>query len=120
MLVILFYVSGVILLIWGLTHILKTGPVVNTFGQLSAENKRVLTMEWVNEGILLILISLIAILGGLTGLEAPLVYWISAAILFTMAIVSLFTGAKNPQIPFKLCPPIFTLSAILIIAGTLL
>ena len=46
--------------------------------------------------------------------------WASAAALVVMALVSLFTGFKVNFLPFKLCPAIFGLSAVLFILGAAL
>jgi len=48
---------------------------------------------------------------------AGLVYFLSAGMLVVLAVVSLFTGFKVSFLPFKLCPAIFGLSAVLFIVG---
>ena len=45
------------------------------------------------------------------------IYLASSAVLIVLAVVSLFTGFKVRFLPFKLCPILFTLSAILILLG---
>jgi hypothetical protein len=45
------------------------------------------------------------------------VFLLSAIGLIVLAVVSLFTGFKVNFLPFKLCPFIFTASALLILAG---
>jgi uncharacterized membrane protein len=117
---ILLIVGSVILLFWGSAHIIKTKPVVNTFGQLSIDNKRILTMEWITEGMLLIFIALLVILGAVVGLKQSIVFYLSASTLLVMAVLSLATGARTSQLPFRLCPVIFTVSALFIVAGVLL
>ena len=51
---------------------------------------------------------------------SQIVFFISAIYLFAMAVVSLFTGFKVNFLPFKLCPFIFSLSAIFLILGAVL
>jgi hypothetical protein len=48
------------------------------------------------------------------------VYLISMIMLVAMALLSLFTGFKVRFLPFKLCPFIFTTSAVLIMIGGLI
>ena len=49
-----------------------------------------------------------------------MVYLVCSIGLLVLAVVSLFTGFKVKFLPYKLCPVIFTVSALLIIAGGLL
>ena len=53
---VLLYVGSFLLLIWGVAHITFTRSVVDGFGDISLDNRRVLTMEWVVEGMALIFI----------------------------------------------------------------
>jgi hypothetical protein len=45
MIAVLVFAGAAILLLWGFMHISKTAPVVRTFGELSIDNKRIVTME---------------------------------------------------------------------------
>ena len=116
---ILLYISGPVLLFWGLAHIIKTNPAVNSFGQLSVDNKRIVIMEWVSEGLLIVFIGVFAIVGSLIGLQS-VIFWLPAAALLIMAVLSLATGARTSLIQFRLCPVIFSVCALLIVAGVLL
>ena len=120
MITFLLFAGAAILLFWGLMHISKTAPVVKTFGELSIDKKRILSMEWISEGILLVFLGLLVTAATLVEPHIPVAYWLSAVTLLVMAAVSLATGARTPQLPFKLCPPIFTIAAALILAGSLL
>jgi hypothetical protein len=120
MITVLLFAGAAILLFWGLMHISKTAPVVKTFGELSIDNKRILTMEWISEGMLLVFLGLLVTIVTLFEPHISLAYWLSASTLFVMAAVSLATGARTPQLPFKLCSPIFTTTAVLILLGSLL
>ena len=77
-------------------------------------------MEWINEGLTLIFIGLLTI--AITRIDAASklarsIYIFIIGMLFVMAIVSLFTGARVNYLPFQLCPIIFSTSAVLIIIG---
>jgi hypothetical protein len=79
-------------------------------------------MEWINEGVTLIFIGGLVAAVTLTGSRdavATVVYLMCAAALVALAIVSVFTGFKVAFFPFKLCPFLFTGSAILIVVGGL-
>jgi hypothetical protein len=117
---ILFFVGGSITLIWGIAHLFPTKSVVKGFGDISTDNKHIITMEWIVEGVALIFVGSIVIgitIIDLTNNLAVFIYLSSALVLFILAIISLFTGYKINFLPFKLCPFLFSLSAILILLG---
>jgi hypothetical protein len=118
----LFLIIGAVLtLLWGVAHIFPTRGVVRDFGDISTDNKRVITMEWLVEALALIFTGVLVLVVTLTGdpqsLTARMVYRISAVFLLAMATLSLFTGARIQFLPYRLCPVIFTLSAALILLG---
>lgn len=119
----LLYAAAVMVAVWGTMHLVKTGPVVAGFEPLTADNRHVLTMEWVLEGVTLCFIAALVFavtaFVGPRGSAATLVYVLAAAMLLTMALVSLFTGGRASPLPYKLCAPIFTAAAVLILIGSL-
>jgi uncharacterized membrane protein YiaA len=120
---ILFFTAGLLTVIWGVAHLFPTKSVVNGFGDISTDNRYIITMEWIIEGIALIFIGVLISGVTLIGTEGPVatfVYILSISGLILMAIVSLLTGFKIPFLPFKLCPFIFTLSALIILTGMLI
>jgi hypothetical protein len=120
---ILLYLGAFFTLAWGVTHLFPTRSVVNGFGDISQDNKQIITMEWIVEGVCLIFIGLLVAAVTTvdrTGTVSRAVYWIAFAELNVLSIVSLFTGFKVNFLPFKLCPVIFTTSSILILLGSLL
>ncbi len=116
--------GAVFIMIWGTAHMFPTKSIVKGFGDISEDNKRILTMEWINEGLTLIFLGLLIVVTtffGQSGLHlTKLINIITSIMLFGMAILSLFTGYKIKFIPFKLCPYIFACSAILILLGAYL
>ncbi|MEJ2505759.1 MAG: hypothetical protein P8Y81_05795 [Ignavibacteriaceae bacterium] len=118
---VLLYIGAILSFLWGVAHLFPTANVVKGFGEISKDNKNIIAMEWINEGVMLIFIGFIVT--GVTYIGADnnissFVYLSSAAVLIVLAVVSLFTGFKVNFLPFKLCPPIFTFSAVLIILGS--
>jgi hypothetical protein len=120
---IMMYAASFILLGWGLAHIFPTGSVVRGFGELSTENKRIITMEWIIEGVSLVFIgSLVTLTTYIdrTSLLAKTVYMSCIVVLNVLSIISVFTGFRNSFIAFRLCPFIFTGSSVLIAVGGIL
>lgn len=117
---ILFYISGILTLIWGIAHLFPTAGIVKEFGDISFDNKQIITMEWIAEGLTLIFLGILTMVVAKFATESKLVKYVFTLItgmLISMAILSLFTGFRVGFITFKLCPIIFSLSAILIIVG---
>ncbi len=114
------YIGSSLLIVWGAAHLFPTGSIVRNFGEISADNKRTITMEWITEGAALIFTGILVALATYldrSGAAAQVVYWVSFGFLNILSLVSLFTGFKNSFIAFKLCPFIFSGSSVLIIAG---
>ncbi len=121
---ILIYIGSVIIILWGIAHVIPTKNVVKGFGDISEDNKKIITLEWIAEGIALCFIGILAIFitifGDVTSLTNQLVYWISSATMFGLGILTLLTGARTPIIPFKICPAILTVVITLFMLGSLL
>ncbi len=117
---ILLYLGSVLPLGWGIAHLFPTKSVVKSFGDISADNRRIITMEWIIEGVSLIFIGVVVC--SLTFIDhtsviSKTIYWISFIMLNTLSGISLFTGFRVKFLPFKLCPVVFTTSSILILLG---
>lgn len=120
---ILIYVGSMLPLLWGISHLFPTSSVVKGFGDISEDNKNIITMEWIIEGLALIFVGVLVAVVTIVdpgNTISKVVYIISSCFLVVLAVVSLFTGFRINFIPFKLCPVIFTSSAVLISAGWLL
>lgn len=117
---ILLYLGSVIPLGWGIAHLFPTNSVVEGFGDISPDNRRIITMEWIIEGVSLIFIGVVV--SSVTFIDhasviSKTIYWISFIMLNTLSIISLLTGFRVDFLPFKLCPVVFTTSSILILLG---
>ena len=120
---VLLYSGSAFILFWGVAHLFPTRSVVSGFGEISIDNKRIITMEWIVEGIALIFVgSINAIVTAIdyTSSISLVIYLSSVVVLIVLAIVSFLTGFKISFLPFKLCPAIFITSSFLIILGGLL
>ena len=121
---VLLYTGSIIITVWGIAHVVPTKSVVSGFGSISVDNKRIITMEWIAEGLTLcfvgLLVLFITIWGGSQNLVSTLVYRISAVMLIVMAGLTAFTGARTSIIPIKICPAVKTVVAVLFLLGSVL
>jgi hypothetical protein len=117
---ILIYLGALLPFIWGVAHLFPTKSVVRGFGDISQDNKNIIAMEWLVEGVALIFVGVLIVIVTIIdpmNIISIATYITSSCFLIIMAIVSLVTGFKINFIPFRLCPIIFTSSAILITLG---
>jgi hypothetical protein len=121
---ILLYVGSGAIFLWGVGHIIPTRSVVNDFGEISKDNKLIITMEWIAEGLTLcfigILVALVTIFGGLENEVSHIVIRASAVMLVVLAFVSSATGARTSILPMKLCPRIKAGVALFFLLGIVL
>jgi len=116
----LLYIASAMTGLWGVAHLVATQGVVAGFGELTADNRRIITMEWIVEGVALV--STAAFVAAATAIDSQAtvssaVYAVAMTTLLALALVSLFTGFRVAFLPFRLCPFVFTLSAVLIGVG---
>ena len=120
---ILAYTGAGFVAFWGIAHLFPTKNVVADFGDISEDNRNIITMEWIVEGVALIFIGALVAMVTVVDAASPVtnaVYWLTVIGLNALSVVSLFSGFKVNFIPFKLCPVIFTGASILILLGILL
>jgi len=114
------YVAAALTGLWGVAHLFATKGVAAGFGEISTDNRRVITMEWIVEGVTLIsLAAFVAVTATIEphGRLSSAVFAVAIATLVTLAVVSIFTGFRIAFLPYRLCPFIFGLSALLIAVG---
>ncbi len=121
---ILLYAGSALITVWGIAHIVPTKSVVNGFGAISQENKRIITMEWIAEGLTLCFIGLLVLFVTISkenqNQVSNIVYWASAAMLLVMAALTSLTGARTSIVPIKICPAVKIVVAILFVLGSIL
>jgi hypothetical protein len=120
---VLLYLGALLPILWGVSHVIPTQGVVRGFGEISLDNRRIITMEWINEGATLIFIGVLV--AAVTAVDtesdaADAAYLASFGALNVLSVISLFTGFRISFLPFRLCPIIFTGSSLLILAGMIL
>lgn len=117
------YIGSLLTVSWGVAHLFPTKSVVAGFGDISLDNRHIITMEWIVEGVSLIFIGVLVSVVTFIDAESTVatgVYVVSALGLIVLAIVSLLTGFKINFAPFKLCPFIFSASALCFLLGAFL
>jgi hypothetical protein len=117
----LLYLGAALPVLWGVSHLIPTANVIRGFGAISIDNRRIVAMEWINEGATLIFIGLLV--GAVTAVDsasdaATTAYLASFVALNALSVISLFTGFRINFLPFRLCPLIFTGSSLFILAGS--
>jgi hypothetical protein len=121
--VIFLYLGAALTALWGISHLFPTASVVKGFGEISADNRNIITMEWINEGVTLIfigvLVATVTLIDPFSAVSRA-VFLVAIIGLLVLAVISLLTGFKVHFFTFKLCPVIFTASAVLIAIGGLI
>jgi hypothetical protein len=121
---VLIYIGAWIIIIWGIAHLIPTQAIVKGFGAISDDNKKILTMELLAEGLTLIFLGVLPLVLTLyvdsVGTPARIVYLSEGVLLLVMALVTLLTGARTPVIWYKICPAVKMVVAILFILGSVL
>jgi len=121
---IMFYGGSAVIVLWGIGHLIPTRSAVSGFGPISVENARIITMEWLIEGITLcflgILVALMVALIGSAVEATHLVARSCALMLLLLAVVSSFTGARTSILPMKLCPFVKSAVAVTFLSATIL
>jgi hypothetical protein len=118
---VLIYVAAALPIMWGLAHVIfGTRGVVAGFGELSVDNRRIITMEWIVEGMALVALGAFVAVATAIDSQASVatgVYIVAIAFLVAMTVLSLRTGFRIKFVFFRLCPVIFMLTVVLIALG---
>ena len=116
------YLAGGALILWGLAHLAPTKAVADGFGPIGVENRRILVMEWVAEGVTHVSVGtlavLIAVAGYASGATGDLVYRVLAGMLVALAALTALTGSRTRVLWFKACPFVLTGAATLLVLRT--
>lgn len=116
------YAASFIVGIWGVAHLIPTRVVVAGFGEISTENRRVLTMEWGAEGLTMlfvaVLVAAVTLRAGAGDPVVVLVYRTAAGLLAAIAALTAVTGARTPVRWFKACPLVLAAVVALLLVGS--
>lgn len=112
------------MLAWGVSQILPTKSVVAGFENLTNDNRYIITMEWVADGLSFIFVA--ALIGavtwssGATEVAQALLYRVSAGFLIAVGVWTAMTGARTGVIWFKMCPVVMAITSGLLVVASLL
>jgi hypothetical protein len=117
-------IGSMVITLWGIAHLVPTKSVVSGFGTISGDNRKIISMEWIAEGLTLCFIGLLVLLvtlyAGPQNLVSVLVYRVTAWMLVAMAGLTFVTGAKTSITVIKVCPLVKSIVAILFFLGSAL
>jgi len=116
----LIYAASAMVAVWGVAHLFATRGVVAGFGELKADNRLIIAMEWVVEGVAFIATAAFVAVATAIQPDAAVtsaIYAVAVATLVALAIVSLFTGFRIAFLPFRLCPFVLGAAAAMIAGG---
>lgn len=121
---VLLYAGSAVIFLWGVAHIAPTVSVVKGFGEITEDNKRIITMEWIAEGLTLCFIGMpvlpITVFEGVQNAASVLVFRASVVMLLIMAVLTVSTGARMSVLPIKICPFVKVAVAVLFILASVL
>jgi len=115
--------AAVLVALWGVAHVAPTGRVLAGFEPLSADNRRILTQEWLAEaftmwGLAAVVLTVTAVAGAGTS-AARSVYAVAAALLVALAALTALTGARTVVPWFKVCTGVYVVCAALLVTACL-
>jgi hypothetical protein len=121
---ILLLVGSLVIVFWGASHIAPTRSVVKGFGNISLDNRRIITMEWVAEGVALrfigVLVAALTLRDGSDASGSQTAILVAASLLLVMAALTAMTGARTSNPAMKVCPIVKSAVAATYVAGVLL
>ena len=121
---VLLFLGASLITLWGIAHLFPTKRIVAGFGSLTADNRRVLTMEWLAEGFFLITLGLLPLLTlWLHGAQDPALMTLVralAAVLALLAVASFSTLWRTSVLPNRICPWVKSAVALLYFVSTIL
>lgn len=121
--VVLLYLGSVIIVIWGIAHLVPTRSIVNGFGKISRDSRLIITMDWIAEGLTLcfigLLIFFVTLFAGHANIGSRIVFRLCFGMLVVLSVLSFFTGARTSVVPMKICPFVKLLVAAFLVPSLL-
>ena len=119
---VLAYIAAALIAMWGIAHAVPTKRVVAGFEPITADNRRVLTQEWLAES--LTMWGMAALVVAVTATAADIrvtaiIYRVVAGLLVALAVLTALTGARTPIVWFKVCPALLAMSAALLLVASI-
>jgi hypothetical protein len=119
---VLAYISAALIAVWGIAHAVPTKRVVAGFEPITADNRRILTQEWLAESLTMWGMAALVVAVTATAAASPvtaMVYRVVAGLLVALAVLTALTGARTPIVWFKVCPALLATSAALLLVASI-
>jgi hypothetical protein len=116
------YVAAALVGVWGIAHAVPTKQVVAGFAPITADNRRVLTQEWLAESVTMWAMAALVVVVTAAAPDAQVaaaVYRVVAGLLVALVVLTALTGARTPVVWFKICPLLLATSAILLVVASI-
>ena len=120
---VLAYLAAALVGVWGIAHAVPTKRVVAGFAPITADNRRVLTQEWLAESLTMWGMATLVVAVTATAADSQvtlIVYRVVAGLLVALAVLTAVTGARTPIVWFKICPALLATSAALLLVASIL
>jgi hypothetical protein len=118
---VLAYVAAAVVAVWGVAHLIPTRQVVAGFGAISSDNNRIITQEWLAEGIMMCgiaaFVSAVTVATRASDVRAS-VYGVAAGLLVAIGILTALTGARTRIVWFRVCPLVMAVGAALLLIAS--
>ncbi len=119
---VLAYISAALIAVWGIAHAIPTKRVVAGFAPITADNRRILTQEWLAESLTMwgMATLVVAVTTTVSDIQVTaVVYRVVAGLLVALAVLTALTGARTPIVWFKVCPALLATSAALLLVASI-
>jgi hypothetical protein len=115
------YAAAAVIALWGVAHVIPTRQVLTGFSQVSADSRRIITQEWLAEGLTMwgiagFVIAATAVTGASDG--RVWAYRVAAGLLLAIGVLTALTGARTPVVWFKVCPVVMAAGAALLLTAS--
>jgi hypothetical protein len=115
------YIAAAVVAVWGAAHVIPTRQVVAGFGAVSPDSRRIITQEWLAEGITMwgvaaFVIAATAVTG--TGDTRVWICGVGAGLLVAVGTLTALAGARTQVVWFKVCPAVMGTAATLLLAAS--
>ena len=118
---VLAFVAAALVALWGVAHAIPTRQVIEGFEPIEADNRRILTQEWLAEAVTMWGIAAIVIAATVAGSDTSVAAWVyraGGALLIGLAVLTAATGGRTKVVWFKICPVLLTTCAVLLVVAS--
>jgi len=115
----LLYAGSLIIITWGIAHLVPTKSMLKVIGEIAGDNNKIVTMEWIVEGVSIILIGFLVItvtyIAGAEKVGSRIVFLSSGVMLLILTLWSLSKISMKSTKSMKACLVIKSIVALVYI-----